>query len=107
DVEAVRGQADLVEDGADAGVEVVAADGEEVLERGAVGLDRGDVVGHGGGGLVEGPAGGGDAGATGQVGPQGLTGSGVRLLGQPAHGGGGRRPLHGAAVEGLGAGEGT
>ena len=40
----------------------------------------------------------GHAGAPGQVGAQRLAGLGVGLLGQPAHGGGGRRPLHDAAV---------
>ena len=41
DVEPIGRQADLGQHRAGAGVEVVAADGEEVLERGAVGLDRG------------------------------------------------------------------
>ena len=46
DVDAVGGQADLGEHRAGAGVEVVATDGEEVLEGARVGLDRVGVVAH-------------------------------------------------------------
>ena len=72
DVEAVGGQADLIEHGARAGVDVTAPDGQEVLERRRVGLDRVGLTGHRRGGAVQLGLCVSDAGPPGQIGPQGL-----------------------------------
>src|SRR3546814_14023667 len=96
--EPVGRQTDLREDGAGACVEVVAADGQEVLERRAVPLDRVRVAAHRRGGGVERIGRRRDAGASGQVLPEGLPGLGVGLLRQPPDGRGGRRALHRTSV---------
>ena len=82
-------------------LEIVATEGEEAVERLAVGLDRGVVVAERNRRRVERGRCRRHTGAAGEVVAQALARHRVALLGQPADGGGGRRPLDRAAVRHL------
>ena len=84
-VRRLRGEADLRENGAGPRPQVVAAEGEEALERLGVGVDARRVVVHLRGQPVEVGAGRGHARPPGEVGDQRLARAGVRLLWQIAH----------------------
>jgi hypothetical protein len=93
DVQAVDGQAHVGADLGGAGLQVVAAQGQEVFEGGRVVVQRIRVVGQPLGEAVELVAGLGHARAPSQVGEKRLALQGVGLLGQIAHGETGGGPL--------------